>query len=189
MFKTSGILFGLIIVLFSSNLYAKGPIPKDTGLALDSMVPEISVIDVNNDKQTIRQLSGDKGLILILFRSADWCPYCKKHLIEINKWHSKFTALGYGIAAISYDSVETLKTFSDKRKLLYPLLADQNHQTMIDYKVLNKKYQPGDDDYGIPYPGVLIIDEQGKLTYKYFYKGYKKRVKLKKLYQRLSEQK
>ena len=31
---------------------------------------------------------------------------------------------GYGVASISYDSVEILKNFADRKKITYPLLSD-----------------------------------------------------------------
>lgn len=166
---------------------AEMPPPKDTGLPINTKVPEISVIDIYRNKQTVHQLSGPGGLILVLFRSADWCPFCKKQLVEVNQWAEKFNDIGYRVAAVSYDSVETLRKFTYKKKLVYPLLADQNHRTILDYKVLNTEQKPGTKHYGIPFPGVMIIDADGILKYKYFYMGYKKRVKMKLLYEFLSK--
>jgi hypothetical protein len=40
-------------------------------------------------------------------------------------------------------------------------------------------------DYGIPYPGVVVINEHGELLHSYFYQGFKKRVKFEQLYQQL----
>ncbi len=179
----------LLTILVSTTVVAKSPKVINAGVQLNSKVPEIFVTDINGNPKTIKQLSGAKGLILVFFRSADWCSYCKKHLVEINDWNSKLNELGYKVAAISYDSTDILKKFSLKRNLQYPLLADQNHQTMEVLKVLNDEQKPGSEHYGIPFPGVMVIDEKGILTYKYFYKGYKKRVKIKDLYQQLKVEK
>ncbi|MBE9548082.1 MAG: peroxiredoxin family protein [Proteobacteria bacterium] len=170
---------------FSLAVMAAKALPEDTGLHLDSTVPEISVVDVHGQKQTIRALSGEQGLVLVFFRSADWCGYCKKHLLEINEWNARINSLGYKIAAISYDSVEILSLFSTKHQLQFPLLSDQQHKTIKAMNVLNLDVKPGSEHYGIPYPGVMIINADGKLIYNYFYQGYKKRVKLENLYQDL----
>jgi len=180
-------LLSMMLVLFVSFTEAKMPSIKDTAVSVNSQVPEITATDINGDLKTIKQLSGEKGLILVFFRSADWCPYCKRHLIEINQWNKKLNGIGYKVAAISYDSVAILKKFSDKKNLQYPLLADQNHKTMEDLNVLNDEQKLGDDHYGIPFPGVMVIDASGKLVYKYFYQGYKKRVIIKQLYERLEK--
>jgi len=180
-------ILGLSLVLFSLGALAEMPPPKNTGIALNTQVPELSVVDIYRNKQTVKQLSGDKGLILVLFRSADWCPFCKRQLLEINQWAEKFNTLGYRVAAVSYDSVETLRKYTFKKKIIYPLLSDQNNQTILDYKVLNTEQKPGTKHYGIPFPGVMIIDNTGVLQYKYFYEGYKKRIKMKLLYEFLSK--
>ena len=62
----------------SLAVMAASSLPEDTGLPLDSSVPEISVVDIHGQGQTISTLSGEKGLVLVFFRSADWCRYCKK---------------------------------------------------------------------------------------------------------------
>ncbi len=177
----------VIMTLVSFNVLAVLPPPKDTGLPLHSKVPELSAVDIFNNKQTLKQLSGDKGLVLIFFRSADWCSYCKKHLVEMNDWNDKFNELGYKFAAISYDDTNTLRKFSNKKHLKFPLLSDQNHQTIKTYNVLNTEQKEGSEHYGIPFPGVMIIDPNGNLAYKYFYLGYKKRVIIKDLYKTLSQ--
>lgn len=163
------------------------PPPKTTGVSLNSQVPEINAKDIKGNKQTLKQLSGEKGLVLVFFRSADWCPFCKKHLVEINDWTQKLDDEGYKVAAISYDSIETLKMFSDERKLNYPLLADQDNKTMENYKVLNQEQKPGTMHYGIPYPGVMVIDKEGKLLYKYFYQGYRMRVNFEMIFNALNK--
>jgi peroxiredoxin len=178
-----------ILVFTVSIAQAKMPSIKDTAVPVNSLVPEISAINIASEPQTIKQLSGKKGLVLVFFRSADWCPYCKRHLLEINQWNKKINDLGYKVAGISYDNVAILKQFSEKNNLEYPLLADQNHKTMEDLKVLNDEQQPGDEHYGIPFPGVMVIDANGKLVYKYFYQGYKKRVKMEQLYKQLKPRK
>ncbi|PCJ48653.1 MAG: AhpC/TSA family protein [Gammaproteobacteria bacterium] len=174
-----------LMLVLTSISFAKMPAVKDISVAINSLVPELSVTDVNSVPKTIKQLSGNKGLVLVLFRSADWCSYCIKHLKEINEWNDRINELGYQVAGISYDSLEILKTFSDKNQLKYPLLHDLNHKTMEDLKVMNDKHKPGDKGYGIPYPGVMVINNEGRLAYKYFYEGYKKRVIMEKLYLQL----
>jgi peroxiredoxin len=41
------------------------------------------------------------------------------------------------VAAISYDSAEILKSFGDRRKIDFPMLADPDSQTIRAYDVLN----------------------------------------------------
>ena len=156
------------------------------GPALSIKAPQLSVVNLNNKVTTIKEISGDKGLVILFFRSADWCPFCKRHLLELNDIAKKFTDLGYGLSGISYDSTDILRTFSQQHNIQFTLLSDQHAKTMKAFRILNKDYAVGDANYGIPYPGVVVIDKEGKVTHKHFFKGYKKRVKFENLYQQLS---
>ena len=175
-------LFSLLLLL-TNNAFANTSI--DVGPKLGEKAPEISVINTLKQPINIKQLSDDKGLIILFFRSADWCPFCKKHLIELNNHAEKFTKLGYGLAAISYDNTDILKTFAAQKSISYPLLSDQKVQTMLAYDIVNAKYSADSEHYGIPYPGVVVIDNEGNVIHKHFFKGYKKRVKFADLYLQL----
>jgi peroxiredoxin len=108
-------------------------------------------------------------------------------LIALNKSQPSFLSLGYGLAGISYDSIEVLNQFVQRHAIKYPLLADTQAQTMTAYEILNKAYKKGDDNYGIPYPGVVVINKKGKVIHKYFYEGYKNRVDFTELYEILTD--
>jgi len=172
-----------LLLLLTTNVYANPNI--EVGPDLGQAAPPITVMNTLQQPVTIEQLSGNKGLIILFFRSADWCPFCKRHLLELDNHAEKFRKLGYGLAAISYDNTAILKEFSELKNISYPLLSDQGVKTMSAYNIVNSKYAVGDDNYGIPYPGVVVIDNTGKVIDKHFFKGYKNRVKFSDLYLQL----
>jgi peroxiredoxin len=159
------------------------------GPELGTIAPAITVTNDQGKNETIQSLSAEKGLVILFFRSADWCPFCKKHVIELNKEAKSFTDLGYGLAGISYDNNEILHSFSAEKNISYPLLSDQQAKTMLAYGILNTEYNIGDSNYGIPYPGVVVINKEGVITHKAFFKGYKNRVKFTELYTELTTSK
>jgi peroxiredoxin len=175
----------LLLTFFIAPSFAKAP-SIDVGPKFGDKAPALVVIDQNKVPVNIDDLSAKKGLIILFFRSADWCPFCKRHLIELNEYADKFKALGYGVAAISYDTPEILTKFSQMHKLTYPLLSDQGAATVKAYDILNVQYKVGDENYGIPYPGVVVITPDGNIDHKYFFEGYRKRVKFHDLYQQLN---
>jgi len=181
--KVIAIITSSLLLLLTNNAFANQKI--EVGPELGKPAPTITVIDTLQQPVNIGQLSGEQGLIILFFRSADWCPFCKRHLIELNNHAEQFRKLGYGLAAISYDSTAVLKTFSEQKNIRFPLLSDQNVKTMSAYNIVNSKYAVGDDNYGIPYPGVVVIDKTGKVVDKHFFKGYKNRVKFSDLYLQL----
>lgn len=178
-------LTALALTFFITPFFSKA-VPINIGPALGDKAPVLSVINTNKQAVTINDLTGNKGLIILFFRSADWCPFCKRHLLELNEYADKFKALGYGLSAISYDSTDVLNQFSKEENISYPLLSDQAAATISAYKILNPEYRMGDEHYGIPAPGVVIINSEGKVAYKYFFEGYVKRVEFSELYMQLS---
>ena len=165
-------MFTLLFTLSSNAV----PPPIDTGLDIGTKIPKFTVLDQFGDKQQFSNIMKEKGAIIVLFRSADWCPFCKKHLLELNEEANDFIKKGYGVTAISYDSPKILRKFAQKKKIKFSLLSDQNVATFEALNVVNKENKPGDRHYGIPYPGVIVVDQAGKITHKYFFEGYKDRV-------------
>ena len=78
--------------------------------------------------------------------------------------------------AISYDSIGALKNFADRQHIAYPLLSDPDSRIIRAFDILNETTKPGTLTFGIPYPGVYIVDAQGKVVSKYFEDDYKDRV-------------
>ncbi|MDH5433841.1 MAG: peroxiredoxin family protein [Gammaproteobacteria bacterium] len=182
--KLKSLLF-FLAAMMPLSISAEKLVEKETGLPLNQKTPEIQTYMIDGNPATLADISGDKGAILVFYRSADWCSFCKKHLIEINGWNQKFNDIGYKFAGISYDSTDILKTFSDAQNIAFPLLSDPQSKTIISYNILNTEQKPGSKGYGIPFPGIMLINPEGVLTYKYFYEGYKDRVNLEELYNSL----
>nr|QQZ49828.1 redoxin domain-containing protein [Phenylobacterium glaciei] len=50
---------------------------------MGSRIPPIAARDMAGKPVTVRDLSDKNGVVLVFFRSAKWCPYCQKQLIEL----------------------------------------------------------------------------------------------------------
>jgi hypothetical protein len=96
--------------------------------------------------------------------------------VELQQNLDRIRKEGLGVAAISYDSIGVLKSFADRQHLAYPLLSDPDSKIIRAYNILNETTKPETLTYGIPYPGVYIVDVQGKVVSKYFEDDYKDRV-------------
>jgi len=175
--------FILLIVFFFTHLTNAQQV--NIGPNIGAKAPKIVALDKKGQAISREALQGEKGLILLFFRSADWCPFCQKHLIEFNEQAKQLKNLGYGLAAVSYDNTQVLSTFTKKHNINYPLLSDIEANTMINYGILNSRYGKKSKHYGIPFPGVIVINQQGNITHKHFFEGYKKRVKFTELYNNL----
>lgn len=177
-------LFLLVFSIVSFNVIADPP-PINTGPELDSKLPTMFVVDQFGDKQVLSNAMREKGVVIVLFRSADWCSFCKRHLLEMNEVVGKFKKKGYGVVGISYDSPIILRKFSQSKKLRFSLWSDQEVKTFKALNVVNTEHEPSDRHYGIPYPGVIVVNEKNEVIHKSFFEGYKQRVKFKKLLKEL----
>ena len=78
------------------------------------------------------------------------------------------------LTAISYDSVDILKTFAKKAKIEFALLSDPKSQTIEAYGLRNQDLAGSKID-GVPHPGTIIVGQDGKIAAKLFHEGYRKR--------------
>jgi hypothetical protein len=89
---------------------------------------------------------------------------------------SKFEAHDIRLYAVSYDDQETLKEFAQAQNIPYPLLSDIHSEVIKRYGILNTELSEDDAFiYGIPFPGIYVADENGKVVAKFFHDTYKKR--------------
>jgi AhpC/TSA family/Disulphide bond corrector protein DsbC len=77
------------------------------------------------------------------------------------------------VAAISYDSVEILRSFADRRKIDFPMLADPDSKSIRTYEVLNT--EAVGQYKGMARPGYFFIDTKGVIREKFFETKYRQR--------------
>ena len=123
--------------------------------------------------RTFADLKGDKGLVLMFSRSFDWCPFCKRQLSQLVEVAEQFEAMGFGIASITYDPVDLLKEVAEDEAIDFDLLHDANLKHVNAFAILNTEYEPGDRAYGIPYPGIFLVDADGVIRYKFAEENYR----------------
>jgi|TARA_B110000263_G_scaffold242329_1_gene247678 peroxiredoxin len=87
-----------------------------------------------------------------------------------------FEEAGIGIVVVTYDSPELQQEFVNAGNLTYQFIADIDATTMSALDILNEQYSPGDPAYGIPHPGVFVIDLNNKIVGKIFIESFRERV-------------
>jgi AhpC/TSA family/Disulphide bond corrector protein DsbC len=95
--------------------------------------------------------------------------------VELQGRHAEIQKQGLGLVAISYDPVETLKTFSDSRGITFPLISDPGSAIIKRYGLFNESIEPGNRAYGVPHPGTLVVDRNGVVTARFFEEEYQER--------------
>lgn len=124
--------------------------------------------------------------------------------MELQDQLDELTEAGIGVAAISYDSLETLSGFADRRGITFPLLSDNDSAVITEFGILNTVVQeglgPNGDDpevvadvhkyvaaavfdspglrrmiNGTPFPGTFMLDRNGVVTSRFFESFYRER--------------
>lgn len=170
------LIFAFAMLLFSipSLSYASA-----APVAGDKIPHNLEALDQKGQQQDFESLKGKKGLVVLFVRSMDWCPYCQKQVVDINENMSAFTEAGYNVVFISYDPVETLKSFTDKHSIGITLLSDPQSDIIKTFGIFNTEQKPGTRFYGIPNPTIYVVNADGTIISVLAKEGYKDRPELK----------
>jgi peroxiredoxin len=85
-----------------------------------------------------------------------------------------FARQDYNAATISYDNVDVLKAFAARACVSYPMLSDPESKIIRDFGILNESMPKG-PFYGVPHPGVYIVDAKGVVRKRFFEVNYRER--------------
>jgi peroxiredoxin len=96
--------------------------------------------------------------------------------VKLQEHLPEFEETGLKVIAITYDAPEKQQPFIDRFDIQYPILSDIEATTVKNLGILNTQYSEGDRAYGIPYPGIYVLDTNKKIVGKIFIEGYKQRM-------------
>jgi len=148
----------------------------DPGPVVGSRFPGLQATYNGDSVTLINEFAGENGTALIASRSVDWCPYCMRQMIQLQENKAAFDAAGIGLVAVTYDDPQLQQAFIEKFGITIPILSDVNALTFKTLGILNADYASGDFQYGIPHPGMIVIDPDGKVVGKQFLEAYSVRV-------------
>ena len=178
-FPLPGLRASLLPLLVVMGLFGAFAPAAAKGPGIGEKIPHALVaLDQDGDAQSFDALAGEKGLVVFFTRSADWCPYCQEQLISVNDRVGEFREKGYNVASISYDTPDKLKKFASKYEVQFPLLSDPDSVIIEAFGILNTEQTPGSFAYGIPYPGIFVVNADQTVQAKYFEEDYKERPSL-----------
>ncbi len=121
-------LLSLFIILVSTSLLA-GETPE-----VGSAAPSFKLQDQNGDWHSLEDYRG--SWLAVYFYPRDDTPGCTTEACNFRDNIYAFKAIGAEIVGISVDDVDSHKEFSDKYKLPFTILADEDAETARAYGVL-----------------------------------------------------
>lgn len=148
-----------------STAFAEDDIP---GPAVGDRFPHsLEAMDQDGERQSLSSLYGENGAAVFFVRSADWCPFCKRQLVDVNNRLPDFDALGLSVISVSVDEVASIKTFYDEQSIGYTMLADPNGDINEELGIRDPQYPVGSAAFGVPRPTLYIIDRSGMVRARY----------------------
>jgi len=147
----------------------------DIGPAVGGTAPVLAAVDASGKPRDLASVAGRNGTVLVFFRSAKWCPFCQRQLIELNNAAEPLAARGYGLAAISYDPPPALASFAARQAIRYPLLSDGGSRMIDAYGIRDSQYPVGNFAHGVPRPAIFVLDTRGVVRGKLAEDSYRNR--------------
>jgi thioredoxin-dependent peroxiredoxin len=130
-------------------------------LEVGKKAPDFSLLNQDGEKKSLKDFFGKK--VVLYFYPKDDTSGCTKEACSFSDHLPKFSKLDAVILGVSPDSVKSHKKFSEKYKLKFDLLADEEKKVVEQYGVWKEKSM-----YGRKYMGVerttFIINENGKIS-------------------------
>ncbi|WP_200975268.1 peroxiredoxin-like family protein [Echinicola sp. 20G] len=154
-------------------------------LLIGEKIPNSQLKDPEGNKVALQEIVSKQPTLLIFYRGG-WCPYCNKHLAELQTIEQDILDMGYQIIAISPDAPEQLKTTLDKNDLTYSLYSDNDlkvtkafglaFQAPDRYKDMLFKASDQLNPGIIPVPAVFALDQEGTILFEYINPNYNTRI-------------
>ena len=128
-------------------------------MAIGQPAPAFKLKDQDGKEVSLDALLKKGPVVLVFYRSAEWCLACQLQLVKLQRHLKKFEAAGGHVVGISYDSAPTLKAFADRKRITLPLLSDPGSKTIEAYAVRDK--QAARDKDGAANHATFVVDQQG----------------------------
>jgi peroxiredoxin len=163
-------------MVVSVAFHAATTIAAEPGPMIGATFPhELAAPDQSGKQQTLRSVMGEKGVAIFFVRSADWCPFCKGQLVDVNRHFAGFQALGLNVVSVSVDQVAEIAAFAASQQIEYTMLADPEGAINLSLGIRDEQYPVGSAAFGVPRPTLYVLDRSGTIRLRYMEPTYRTR--------------
>lgn len=160
------VLIGLVAYSIYDNMDSSSPVASnqedheeletiETGIQKGQLAPELELLDLEGN--TVK-LSDYKGKIVFVNFWATWCPPCQAEMPHMQKFYEDYASKDVAILGVNLTPTEKSKndiyTFVDDEKLTFPIVLDEEGDTMLAYRV-------------VAYPTTYLLDARGVIQEKF----------------------
>ena len=162
------------------------------GLKVGDKAPDFKMMDQDGKSVNLEEII-EHGPVLMVFLRAEWCSYCVRHLKEFqDNLQDLHDAGNVKVVAVSPQQTSYMQKFHKENQFAYPILYDEDHSVMKDYKVffhVTDRYNDyiekakgerievfnGDTEPVMPVPATYLIGQDKTIKYVHYDPNYKKR--------------
>lgn len=185
------------ILLTAFIIFATAQLFAQTALKVGEKAPLFNAKDNSGKLIDLKKILKEHQSVVLFFYRGQWCPFCSKHIKNLQDSLQVLTAKGAYVIGVSPENAAGIDKTVAKTKASFSIISDRDYSIMKAYQVnyvmepgLADKYKKGgldvamangQVDYVLPVPATYIIGQDGKIKFAYFDKDYKKRPSVKVL--------
>ncbi|MGH1337976.1 MAG: peroxiredoxin-like family protein [Aureispira sp.] len=190
-------LLFLLVVQYSFAQHGLGLEPLEIG----SQAPMFEAKDQSGTLVKSSDLLKEGPLVLVFYRGT-WCPYCQRHVSELQKGLEQLTAKGAKVVVVTPEQQEYIGKMTDKAEAAFPILHDESYTIMEAYHtkytiqksdkmffkgyvVAHTKKHNQAEEAVLPVPATYIIRQNGTIQFVHFETNYKERSTLEMILEHL----
>ena len=169
-------------------------------LKIGDKAPLFEAISYSNNEVKLKNLIDSGKVVLVFYRGA-WCPYCNKHMSNLQDSLNLIIEKGASLITISPEVESSVEESISKSNATFEVISDKNYQVMNQYGVsfkvkeatltkyklfgINLEEANGNDDNVLPVPATFIINQNGTIEYIHFDENYKERLSVSEIIKHL----
>jgi peroxiredoxin len=177
----------LILILAFAGLQ----LSAQTGLKKGDDAPVFSATDNAGKAVDLKTLLKAHKSVVLFFYRGEWCPYCNKHIAQLQDSLQLLSARGAYVVAVTPETKDGIDKTIRKTHASFSIVQDKGYSIMKSYKVnyvlddatvakykgfgLDLNASNGNTDHVLPVPATYVINQSGKIAFVHFNKDYTKR--------------
>ncbi|MCO5949774.1 peroxiredoxin family protein [Mucilaginibacter flavidus] len=181
-------------LLITVTLFFMLQASAQNGLKAGEKAPKFIATDNAGKSISLPALLKQHKSVVLFFYRGQWCPYCNKHIQQLQDSLQLLTAKGAYVIGVTSETGENINKTIEKTHASFSIIEDKGYKIMkaydVNYRVddaLNAKLKNygvdleknnGNKDHVLPVPATYVINSAGKIVFVQFDKDYTKRASI-----------
>lgn len=163
----------------------------ETSLQVGDFAPNFALTNADGELFQLTQLL-ENGAVVLSFYRGMWCPFCSLELRALEEILPAIQSLGASLVSISPQTRRSTRLTVQQENLTHPVLHDKGNQVARQFGIVHQVSESmqeilqgfgisltkfnGDHVNELPVPATFIIDQNGKIAYRFIDPDFTKRL-------------